>query len=132
MVRSEAVTYQLWLYLEADLELTAGALGTCLLPAGWYAYTGSARRGLRARLRRHCAPAADKRLRWHIDYLLASPGVSVAYLSLSADPECTVNAAVGGSCPCPGFGASDCRSGCGSHLRYLGPDFDLQTLVPDP
>lgn len=127
-----AITYQLWLHLDADLELTVGALGRCALAAGWYAYTGSARRGIRARLRRHCEPPEAKRTRWHVDYLLASPQVTVRFLTLSAGPECTVNGAVGGSVPCPGFGASDCRAGCGSHLRYLGPDFDLQRLAPCP
>ena len=127
-----AVTYQLWLHLAVDTELTVGALGRCTFPAGWYAYTGSAKRGLRARLRRHSDPGAAKTLRWHADYLLACPHATVHYVSLSAAPECAVNAAVGGSLPCPGFGASDCRSGCGSHLRFLGPDFDLQALAPAP
>ncbi|MFB6260649.1 MAG: DUF123 domain-containing protein, partial [Thiohalorhabdaceae bacterium] len=117
-----AVTYQLWLHLAVETELTVGALGQCLFPAGWYVYTGSARRGLRARLRRHTHPDSAKTVRWHADYLLASPCTTIHYLSLSTEPECAVNAAVGGSTPCPGFGASDCRSGCGSHLRFLGLD----------
>lgn len=125
-----AVTYQLWLWLDRDLTLTVGARGVCAFPAGWHVYTGSARRGMRARLRRHCAPPAAKRRRWHIDYLLASPHVSIRYLTLSPRPECAVNAEAGGTLPCPGFGASDCRRACGSHLRYLGPGFDLQALAP--
>ena len=28
--------------------------------------------------------------------------------------------AVGGTVVAPGFGASDCKAGCVSHLRYLG------------
>jgi len=129
---ADAVTYQLWLFLDTELTVTVGALGRCSFPAGWYAYTGSARRGLRARLRRHCAPADSKRLRWHADYLLASPHAVVHYLTLSTEPECALNATVGGTIACPGFGASDCRAGCGSHLRFLGADFDLQTLAPAP
>ena len=125
-----AVTYQLWLRVAEEITVRVGRLGRCRFPAGWYAYTGSARRGLRARLRRHCAPAEGKRTRWHADHLLASRHVSLRFVLLSEDPECEVNAALGGSCPCPGFGASDCRAGCGSHLRYLGPDFELQDLAP--
>lgn len=127
-----AVTYQLWLHVARELTIRVGRLGRCRFPAGWYTYTGSARRGLRARLRRHCDPPEGKRNRWHADYLLASPGVSIRFVLLSEKPECAVNAAGGGSCPCPGFGASDCRAGCGSHLRYLGPAFDLQEMAPHP
>jgi Uri superfamily endonuclease len=35
--------------------------------------------------------------------------------------ECEVNQAHPGVVLVPGFGASDCRNGCGSHLKYLGP-----------
>ena len=127
-----AATYQVWFHLDHEAILRVGALGQCRFPAGWYAYTGSARRGLRARLRRHSDPHARKRLRWHADYLLACPQVTVHYLALFEEPECAVNQARAGDLPCPGFGASDCRAGCGSHLRYLGPDFDLQALAPQP
>jgi Uri superfamily endonuclease len=127
-----AATYQLWMHVDSELTLAVGALGHCRFPPGWYAYTGSARRGLRARLRRHSHPAAQKRLRWHADYLLACPQVTVHYLALFAEPECAVNQALTGELPCPGFGASDCRAGCGGHLRYLGPEFDLQSLAPAP
>lgn len=117
-----ARTYQLWIHVGDQLLLSIGALGRCRLFRGWYVYTGSARRGLRARLRRHCAPAEEKRPRWHVDYLLASPYVAIRYVGISALPECQANAEVGGAIPCPGFGASDCRTGWRSHLRYLGPD----------
>jgi hypothetical protein len=43
-------------------------------------YTGSAKRGLDARIERHIRH--DKALHWHIDYLLTSPGVRVATPSL--------------------------------------------------
>jgi len=60
-----------------------------------------------------------------VDYLLASPHVTIHYVGLCALPECRANAEVEGTIPCPGFGASDCRSGCGSHLRYLGAGLGL-------
>ncbi|HKJ70394.1 MAG TPA: GIY-YIG nuclease family protein [Gammaproteobacteria bacterium] len=128
----DATTYTLWVYLDREIRIAVGALGRCTFPAGWYAYTGSARRGLRARLRRHCAPPAAKRMRWHVDYLLTSPHAAIRFMQLSGDPECAVNQRVAGTSPCPGFGASDCRGGCGSHLRYRGPAFDLQALAPSP
>jgi Uri superfamily endonuclease len=113
-------TYQLYIHLAEAADIRAGRLGICRFAPGWYVYTGSARRGLRARLRRHSAPAGEKRLRWHIDYLLANPAASLRFIAVSATAECALNQEAGGEVPCPGFGASDCRAACGSHLRFLG------------
>jgi len=113
-------TYQLYIHLAEPADIRVGRLGTCHFATGWYIYTGSARRGLRARLRRHSAPPEEKRLRWHIDYLLAHPAASLRFIAVSATAECALNREVGGELPCPGFGASDCRSACGSHLHFLG------------
>ncbi|HKJ87626.1 MAG TPA: GIY-YIG nuclease family protein, partial [Gammaproteobacteria bacterium] len=113
-------TYQLWIWLDRPLRTAVGRLGVCAFPRGWYAYTGSARGGPAARIRRHCRDAADKRLRWHINCFLAVPETRILYVSVSEQPECSLNAATGGQVVCPGLGASDCRAGCSSHLRYLG------------
>ncbi|MFA9460535.1 GIY-YIG nuclease family protein [Thiohalorhabdus sp. Cl-TMA] len=122
-------TYQLWMWLERPGEIPVGRLGSCAFPRGWYVYTGSARRNMAARLRRHCRSDADKRLRWHIDYFLALAACRILYISGSQVPECNLNAATGGRIVCAGLGASDCRSGCGSHLRYLGAAFSLEDLL---
>ncbi len=37
------------------------------------------------------------------------------------EDECTVNHQTEGDIVVPGFGASDCKQGCVSHLKYLGP-----------
>nr|WP_281250602.1 GIY-YIG nuclease family protein [Thioalkalivibrio denitrificans] len=95
-----------------------GRLGTFELSAGYYTYTGSARRGMAARLKRHLS--RDKRLRWHIDYLLAHPRVTVVDVALFDEAECVVNRRVPGEVIVPGFGASDCRAGCGAHLLKVG------------
>jgi Uri superfamily endonuclease len=34
--------------------------------------------------------------------------------------ECRLNQASGGQVLVRGFGASDCRAGCGAHLKYRG------------
>lgn len=111
-------TYQLHIRVASPLHLQVGRLGVFDLPAGHYVYTGSARRNFEARIARHLR--TEKRLRWHIDYLLAAPGVSVTRVARSAADECQLNQAVAGSRPVPGFGASDCKHGCGAHLKYLG------------
>jgi len=61
-----------------------------------------------------------KRMHWHIDYLLAAPGVRVREVQRYGEAECLVNQKTGGEIPMRGFGASDCRAGCGSHLKWLG------------
>ena len=95
-----------------------GALGTFVFPAGRYIYTGSALRNFEARIARHLS--RDKRLRWHIDYLLAAPGARVVRVCRAAEGECELNVATRGAVIVPGFGAGDCRAGCGSHLKYIG------------
>lgn len=111
------VSYQLRIIVDRDLKLKVGRLGVCRFPAGHYTYTGSALRNMEARLARHLRPA--KRLRWHIDYLLCSPGVEVQAVRRFRDPECVVNSRSRGMVQVPGFGASDCRAGCGAHLKYM-------------
>lgn len=92
-----------------------GALGEFDLAAGTYIYTGSARRNPAARVARHLA--REKRLRWHVDWLLAHPAARVTEVRWFTGAECAVNRATPGELPVPGFGASDCRAGCGAHLK---------------
>ena len=115
---SVPVSYQLVIEVPSTLHLPVGRLGEHEFPAGTYVYTGSARRGFEARLARHAR--AEKRLRWHIDYLLAAPGVRITRIVRSSLEECRLNQAVKGIVTVPGFGASDCTAGCGAHLRFVG------------
>jgi Uri superfamily endonuclease len=62
----------------------------------------------------------SKRLRWHIDYLLSDPEVKVTGYVLSEELECEINQGTAGDIIVPRFGATDCRNGCGSHLKFLG------------
>ncbi len=112
------VSYQLLVRVSRRIHMQVGALGSQTLEAGWYLYTGSARRNLAARIRRHLSK--EKRRRWHIDYLLLSPGVEVARVFTSAKGECQCNQAIHGEVVIPGFGASDCRQRCGAHLLRIG------------
>lgn len=111
-------TYQLRIRVEKPLRLAIGRLGSFDFPAGDYVYTGSARRHLEARIARHLRK--EKTLRWHIDYLLVAPGVAVTEVVRSDADECALNQATAGRVQLPGFGASDCKHGCGGHLKYLG------------
>jgi Uri superfamily endonuclease len=118
----DAGVYQLWIRATTDLHVTVGRLGRFLFPRGVYVYTGRASRGLRARVLRHVAGATRKH--WHIDFLLAGRCVRVERVVLaSSDPaaECSVNQSVGAAATrvAPGFGASDCRRSCTTHLWHL-------------
>ena len=109
------------------LRIKVGALGWCDFGAGWYIYTGRARRSLIKRVQRHWL--SRKRLRWHIDYLSSAPGSEPIGAVLLTDAahdfldECWINQRVGAlldaQAVMPGFGASDCMSGCPAHLWYL-------------
>lgn len=114
----DAGVYQLWIDVRHPVRVLVGALGTVWFAPGVYVYTGRATRGLRARVRRHAFGAP--RLRWHIDYLLAQPGVRVRKVALASEnaaDECRVNRRGGGRwIAVPRFGASDCRAGCPGHL----------------
>jgi len=112
-------TYQLHIRLHRTRVIQVGKLGRFRFPAGDYGYTGSARRNIEARVRRH--RSRDKKLRWHIDYLLAQPEAGITGVQASREPECTVNARTPGTIVVARGGAGDCRAGCGSHLKYLGP-----------
>lgn len=116
--RRGPVSYCLYIRVRRPCRVGAGRLAPAWLVAGWYVYTGSARRGLRARIARHLRH--DKRRRWHVDWLLTRAAAEVAHVVVDGRPECRLNRIAGGSAPIPGFGAGDCRAGCGSHLRYLG------------
>lgn len=97
--------------------MRVGQLGGFDFPAGLYSYTGSALRNFEARVARHLSGV--KKIHWHIDYLLAAPGVRVCDVRRYDEAECVVNQRTVGAITVAGFGSSDCCSGCGSHLKRL-------------
>ena len=66
--------YILLTHLAQGEEIEVGRLGTFLFCRGEYAYVGSAMGGLDARVARHLR--AEKKLHWHIDYLLERASVT--------------------------------------------------------
>jgi len=115
-------SYQLRIAVHAQARIPIGAFGVCQFPAGKYVYTGSALNGLEARVARHLR--SEKKLHWHIDYLLQHAEVTgVDLFPGSGRRECQLNQSAlslpGAKIIVPGFGSSDCR--CVSHLVYLGP-----------
>ena len=102
-----------------DATIAVGRLGECAFPAGYYIYLGRAGGGLFQRVQRHLRQ--EKRLRWHIDYLLKQAEVVEIWYTTEENPqECQLASAAAkmpGAVMAPtGFGSSDCR--CRSHLIY--------------
>ncbi|MBN1937666.1 MAG: GIY-YIG nuclease family protein [Anaerolineae bacterium] len=124
-------TYLLIVRLDRQTRIQAGKLGTFDLDAGRYAYIGSAMGpgGLAARLSRH--KRQDKRLHWHIDYLLQQG--TLAYVLYVESPirlecawACAIDRLPGAYRPIPRFGSSDCA--CPSHLIGLSPTLADQAI----
>ncbi len=96
-------------------------MGELDLDGGYYVYTGSARRGLEARVERH-RRRDTRRKRWHVDHLAAACRFVAAFAYPGSFGECAL-AAAGGGLVIPRFGASDCR--CPGHLSYFRERPDL-------
>jgi len=113
-------TYVLLAHVPYDLVLSVGELGNRSFKAGYYAYVGSALGGLEKRVERHMRE--EKKIRWHIDYLLSRVrAVDVVVAQSEERKECAVAAELAKHLSSiRGFGSSDCK--CESHLFY-DPDF---------
>lgn len=115
-------TYTLLISLPEAATVTFGAVGGRDLPAGGYAYTGSAfGTGGFARIDRHRELAAGEReaRHWHIDYLLGHPETTLTDVvkTVGEDVECPVAREIAAeTTPIDGIGASDCD--CDTHLAY--------------
>ncbi len=132
--------YTLVIDLREKKWIKVGRLGRASFPRGTYLYTGSAMGGLGARLLRHLRKT-NKKSHWHIDYLLRclEARVSQVLIRLSVTcQECRLNQRIaslpGAEVIIRGFGASDCCSGCPSHLFYFfkTPRVDVLPFRPYP
>ena len=111
------ISYQIFFEMHCGCAIVVGKLGEFSFPAGSYVYTGSAKKRIRGRILRHLS--STKKLRWHIDYLLAPRGTVISRIKLFDKEECEVNKETKGEIIVPGFGATDCKSKCSSHLKLL-------------
>ena len=118
VAKSEGGSYVLIIRLSRPCRLMIGKLGPREFAAGFYAYIGSALGGIEQRVARH--QRKEKRLHWHIDYLLGRGRIrEVIRLPGPEKEECRIASEYAGKfVSILGFGASDCR--CGSHLFFLG------------
>lgn len=137
----------LHLQLKQATIIHIGASGEVRFAEGDYLYVGSAfgPGGVRARLSRHLQGKGN--MHWHIDALRGAahpvggcyfiPTMIKRYQPPAEEMplwsfECRWSQALAAlpevSAPVPGFGASDCRSRCISHLLMIDPSRSLSVI----
>lgn len=96
---------------------------------GYYVYIGSAMNSLVARINRHLSD--DKKMHWHIDYLLDNENSEIRDVLLNVSEEkieCDLaNRIAEDGEIIPKFGCSDCN--CNSHLIYFKRKRDAMNSV---
>ena len=112
-------TYCLIIKLHNDSRIKIGKLGKMDFKKGYYVYVGSALNSIDGRIRRHLSN--EKKLFWHVDYLLNSSNAVITEVILERSPEkweCNVAMEISNKGqPVAKFGCSDCK--CNSHLFYF-------------
>ncbi|MDJ0270534.1 MAG: GIY-YIG nuclease family protein [Aigarchaeota archaeon] len=112
-------SYVIIIALKQTKTLKIGSLGKIKLTHGYYAYAGSAKRALRARITRHLRHK-KKRKHWHIDTLTSLPSTHIRAIACNPKPEneCKIAAYLIKKMKnyVRGFGSTDCK--CPSHLAY--------------
>ncbi|MFW9965767.1 MAG: DUF123 domain-containing protein [Candidatus Thorarchaeota archaeon] len=121
--------YALVISIPDDIDIRIGALGGQIFEAGEWVYVGSAfgngSTSLEHRIRRHFS--SEKKIHWHIDIFLdaVGPPARVIWSETRKKRECEIAARLSSQAqfsPSPlGFGSSDCKEKCGTHLfRHNG------------
>ncbi len=122
-------TYCLLIHLKQDSRVTIGKLGEKSFKNGYYVYVGSALNSLETRIRRHLRD--DKKLYWHIDYLLACENAEikdVLFTSGNFKWECTIASEIAEmGVGAKNFGCSDCK--CESHLLFFKEYIDSKNSI---
>jgi len=133
-------TYTLIIHLSKAVSAKIGQQGIKVFPRGYYTYTGSAFgpgiSSLKHRVSRHLKKTGKKK-RWHIDFLLAhkEATVTTAIIGETARKiECEINRYIkeqgAARTPVLGFGASDCKLDCQSHLLFH-PDITRESELTE-
>lgn len=109
-------SYLLVIKLNCKKNIHVGKKAEIFFDKGHYVYVGSALNGIIQRVSRHLNP--QKKLHWHIDYLLEFAKIECIYYKQSnTRQECEIASELKEKLqPVPGFGCSDCN--CKSHLFH--------------
>lgn len=120
-------SYILLISLPEGETISFGRRHQTYFKRGYYAYVGSAMGGLESRINRH--RKLNKKLHWHIDYLLEKTALTGIILGESQRRiECAVAQALHSHLDSiPHFGSSDCR--CPSHLFFATNQRKLRMTI---
>ncbi|MFX0028254.1 MAG: DUF123 domain-containing protein [Candidatus Hermodarchaeota archaeon] len=120
-------SYILVISISENIDLIVGALGEIPFEEGFYLYIGSGMGSngsatLERRVNRHLYPSTEKKIHWHIDYLLNHEKVMIIKLYLIPSfsrLECIIAGELAEFSDgfISNFGSSDCQ--CQSHLLYF-------------
>ena len=119
-------SYIIVIFLPIDKIIEIGALGELSFPSGFYNYIGSAMgnasTSLENRIKRHISPPEDKKIHWHIDYLLKDQECLIKRIYIIPSQqrlECFLAREIQevSDSSVTNFGSSDCE--CESHLLYF-------------
>ncbi len=126
-------TYILVIYVKKKGNINVGSLGIIQFKEGFYFYVGSAMgtsgsATLINRVKRHVSPHKNKKIHWHIDYLLENENSSIIKIILIPSSfrfECIIAQELLDTSDgfIEDFGSSDCS--CKSHLIYFKKIMDL-------
>ncbi len=120
-------SYVLIIWLKHDMEIEVGKIGKIFFKKGYYAYVGSALNGIKKRVERHLRK--EKKIRWHIDYLLQYGEVIDVFVKESNKrEECEIAKEFASHfLYIERFGCSDCK--CKSHLFYAKNYKDFLSII---
>ena len=118
--------YILLIKINEKIQEKIGSLGRIEFDKGIYAYVGSAQNNLEKRIQRH--KVKNKKVRWHIDYLLNHKSVKILkvfYKKAGKEEECKIARKLTKTeSMILNFGCSDCK--CKSHLFRIK---DMQNIL---
>ncbi|MBF0194710.1 MAG: GIY-YIG nuclease family protein [Magnetococcales bacterium] len=117
-------TYALLIKYTKSQHVKVGAKGYIDIKAGSYLYIGSAKKSWEKRVGRHLKK--EKKLRWHIDYLLSTKSTSIEEVWINQNScECETAKAIAdlknSAVVAKKIGSSDCR--CPTHFFYIKNGF---------
>ncbi|MCD6571385.1 MAG: GIY-YIG nuclease family protein [Deltaproteobacteria bacterium] len=121
-------TYILEIKKDEDAAVCIGALGKIPFKKGTYFYIGSAKKNLYSRIKRHIK--REKKLFWHIDYLLNQKDCYINNIWFTDTEECKAAqlfSSIVVSRPIEKFGCSDCR--CRTHLFYVRDNNEIGGIL---
>ena len=130
IIKKLEATYILVINVSEDLKIRVGRLGEESFKKGNYIYIGSARGCLETRLQRHLRK--EKRIFWHIDYLLKNQKVKILQIwTIDKKVECQT-AEVFYQDPTTeiikkSFGSSDCK--CVTHLFFVKNKKQIESIL---